>query len=238
MFSAETLHWICNVPIGITICVLGIIGNILSVYVWSRIVKKNRHGNPSTAIYLITMGVCDTALLFFFIFTESTSSIQPSIKSTYPYATFFAWFSFPMFYICVVASIWMTVGVTINRWVLITFPTRGSDIYSKKRTYIGIVIILLFSLLINIPHWFNFKVVMTSSNDTTYSIEKTEYGLSQGAIHYEFWCHCIVLVLAPWITIATLNVLIIKKLRERTIKLTSVKSKYSQYSDGPKIETN
>ena len=36
----KNFRWISNVPIGLSICCIGIIGNILSVVVWSRLLGR------------------------------------------------------------------------------------------------------------------------------------------------------------------------------------------------------
>ena len=67
--SAEKLRWICTVPLGTTIAALGLLGNMLSIYVWHRLVKGKCRGNPSTGIYLIVLGkkiyILGTAVSFY-----------------------------------------------------------------------------------------------------------------------------------------------------------------------------
>ena len=228
MLTPETFNWICTGPLGITICVVGIIGNIISVFIWQRVISKNRQGNPSTAFYLIILGVCDIGVLIFFILTKSISIAESYLKTTYSYDVFYAWFSFPMLSVCIVASVWLIVGVTINRWVLIAYPTQSYRIYSKNKTYLVISATLFFTVAVNIPQWFKFKVVAATNG--TYMIAKTTYGVSESEFNYTMWFHCVVLVLVPWFLIAVFNALIVKKLRERTTTLTSIESKCSIYS--------
>lgn len=56
-----------------------------------------------------------------------------------------------------------------------------------------------------------------------HKIVPTEFGASEDSINYEFWAHCIVLVLAPWFTILSLNVAIIHKLRRQKQKFSNGK---------------
>ena len=48
-----------------------------------------------------------------------------------------------------------------------------------------------------------------------YTFDLTHYGKQGGAQRYEFWVHCIFLVLAPWLSVAILNGFIINNLLVR-----------------------
>lgn len=220
MVDAKDLHWICSVPLGATIAAFGILGNIISILIWQRIIKSKLRGNQSTALYLIALGVCDTGLLVFFLLTDTIKANHPEIVNNYSYAAFFSWFGFPIFFIFLVASIWLVVGVTLNRFFMITFPTKVKSMYTTNRTYMGIAVFLAFSVIINIPHFFSYHPKETNG---TYTLALTEYGESQGSIDYEFWVHCIFVVLAPWFTIAVLNASIVYKLTQQMKKFNSKK---------------
>lgn len=81
---------------------------------------------------------------------------------------------------------------------------------SNKRALVGIGIIALLCFIINTPHFKTFYPIPGSDrapSDAAFGF--TEFGLSEGSQRYEFWVHCMFLVLVPWLTIFTLNLLII-----------------------------
>jgi len=215
MVEAAHLHWIASVPLGATIAAFGILGNIITIIVWNRLIKGKLKDNQSTGIHLITLALCDTGLLVFFLLSDTVKANNKDLAHNYAYASFFSWFAFPIFYFFVVASIWMVVAVTLNRYIMIQFPTRVRKIYSGWRTYASVGVFLAFSLIVNIPHFFNYHVPFKNG---TYNLELTEYGNTDGSKNYEFWVHCIFLVLAPWFSIVTLNALIIYKLSQQMKK--------------------
>lgn len=217
---AAKLHKIASVPLGATIATFGLIGNIISIIVWNRLIKSKLKDNQSTGLYFIALAFCDGGLLVFFLLSDTLKSNNPSLSHNYIFASFWAWFAFPVFFIFVVASIWMVVGVTLNRYVMIQFPTRVRKIYSKSRTLVSIAIFFSFSVIVNIPHFFTYTVPCRNG---TYSIEFTEYGKGKGSTNYEFWVHCIFLVLAPWLTIIVLNTLILRKLSKQMKKVKEMK---------------
>ena len=217
--NTKQLHWICSVPIGLTVSIIGLIGNFVSCLVWNRIVKSKLRGNQSTGIYLIVLGIVDSGFLLFFILIDPIRMINPDVDKSYAYASFFSWFGFPLFFMFLVASIWLVVGVTLNRFIMIQFPTRVRDWYDKTRTFGGIFAFIAFSVFINIPHFWNFHPKKVNG---TYSIALTEYGSGDGSKNYEFWVHCIFVVLAPWAMIAILNALIVYRLSTQMKKFIEV----------------
>ena len=157
--NAETLHWLCSVPVGITIASIGILGNTVSIRIWYQLCQSKLRRNKSTAHYFIWLAVCDMVLLLFFLLQDSLPNLFPGIKTGYYFGAMWCWFLFPMFFFSLVASIWMVVGITMNRFIMITFPTRAQVIYSQTRSKLGIFGIILFAFLVNLPHFFSYHVV-------------------------------------------------------------------------------
>ena len=54
------------------------------------------------------------------------------------------------------------------------------------------------------------------SRQVTFAIHETEYGKSEAFFNYMSWCHCFIFVDIPWITVALLNIFIMRKMRERS----------------------
>lgn len=211
-------------PVGFGISIFGMIGNALSIIIWNNLIQRKCVGNRSTASYIIAMGICDNGLLIFFLLTDTLPTSFPHIKEHYAYAVFFSWFAFPLFFIFLVASIWLVATVTLNRLLLTVFPMHGRKFYSSKNTNISIGVVVSFATIVNIPHFFNYQA------EESQGLQVTQYGSSLRSKNYEFWVHCILLVLIPWFTIATSNVLIIRKLRHQMKKFNSRKGEISNSS--------
>ncbi|XP_022318229.1 FMRFamide receptor-like [Crassostrea virginica] len=205
MAMAKKMHWYSSSIFGTIFVIVGIIGNILSIMIWSR--KSMR---TSTGIYLIAQALSDMGLLIFFFITDSLPMIAPSVKTSYAFGVFFSYIGYPIFFLFVVYSIWMTVGVTVDRYIQVCWFTKAKEMCSNKRALVGIGIIALLCFIINTPHFKTFYPIPGSDrapSDAAFGF--TEFGLSEGSQRYEFWVHCMFLVLVPWLTIFTLNLLII-----------------------------
>jgi len=133
---AKRMHWVTSVIIGTLFVCPGLVGNSLSMYIWSR--KSMR---SSTGTYLIAQALADSGLLIFFYLVDVISMINPDIKKNYVYAVFFSYIGYPIFFFFVVSSIWLTVGVTVDRYIQVCWITKA-----KVRPAI-IYLFLLFYLI-------------------------------------------------------------------------------------------
>ena len=181
--------------------------------------KTKRTGGTATGIYLITLGIVDSGLLFFFLLTDSIPTNSPAVKKSYAYASFFSYFGYPIFFFFVVASIWIMIGVTVTRFIMVKFPVKAKDWCSSRRAYFGIAATLTAIFIINVPHFFSYRPVKVKGGHT---FKLTEYGSSESAQMYEFWVHCMFMVLVPWATIAILNAIIIHSMLSRTKYMQSL----------------
>ena len=213
------MHWVSSVPLGATISVIGVLGNAISVWVWYRILKKKIDSSSATSIYLIALGIIDCCLLVFFLLTNSLPSGTPTVVHNYAFAVFYSYIGFPFLYFFIVSSIWLLVGVTLSRFLIVTTPVKSRAWCTPFRTLMSIAIILGFSFVINAPHFFNFYPGKVNG---TYDILETAYAKTGGSKMYEFWVHCMFLVLVPWLALVVLNSSIIWTMRQRAMKSVTI----------------
>jgi len=84
---------------------------------------------------------------------------------------------------------------------------------SENAAQTGVALITLLCFIINTPHFVTYYPVpdeMRAPNQTAY--QYTEFGIGSGSKLYEFWVHCMFLVLAPWITIMYMNLAIVRRI--------------------------
>lgn len=118
--TAQTMHWYSSVIFGTIFVIVGLIGNSFSISVWGR--KKMR---SSTGTYLIAQAIADSGLLAFFFITDSLVMICPSIKTIYGFGVFFSYIGYPIFFLFVILSIWITVGVTVDRYIQVCWISQS-----------------------------------------------------------------------------------------------------------------
>ncbi|KAI0221976.1 hypothetical protein LSAT2_026769 [Lamellibrachia satsuma] len=68
------------------------------------------------------------------------------------------------------ASVWVTVLITVNRYIAVYLPYKASQLYTFLKAKKHLAFVLLFAVLYNIPIFTLFRVVYeTSDNGTTYT---------------------------------------------------------------------
>ncbi|CAG5115072.1 unnamed protein product [Candidula unifasciata] len=228
---ANNLHFIMSAVIGPVVCLLGMAGNILSIITWQR---PGMGG--STGRYLIGQGVANLCLLLMFLLCDSLQYWLPAVKYSVIYGAFFSYFGFPVFYLAITCSIWYTVGLTVDRYIMVCWITKAKRLCNEARANVGLVLITLNSFMINVPHFASFTPVFLkhSGEVNNSNIEKpkvaftqTNFGAGEGGKFYEFWIHCIVLILVPWVSVLYMNIMIILKISEANNRMADKKTSQS-----------
>lgn len=220
MAMAKKMHWVSSVVFGTIFMAIGLTGNTLSIMVWRRKSMK-----CSTGTYLIAQALVDSGVLLLFFVADTIMMIWPEVKTSYAYGSFYAYFAYPIFFLFVVCSIWMTVGVTVDRYIQVCWITHAKTMCSDKRSYTGIGIIIFLCFIVNLPHFMTYTPVhpdMRSPGAQAY--ELTEFGQGEGSQNYEFWVHCMFLVLVPWLTIFVMNMLMICTVSRMNKKMAATRS--------------
>ena len=228
----ETFPWVCLVPVSSCICFLGIWMNVLSIFVWKRVMRSNKRGNKSTALYLVGLAYCNIGYLVFFLLVETLPMFSEDVINTYLYNVFYSWFGFPALNTFFIANIWLVLAAVLNRWALLAYPVRSRDFYTDKMTKLTIAITLLISLLFSVPNLLKYYPQKVNTN--IYQLQLTKYGSSQAAFNFQFWCHCVFLTIAPLAVTAFVDWSIIKqfgfkfrpKPKEKVVTLKSLTGKY------------
>jgi hypothetical protein len=172
---------ILNNYIGPILCLFGVCGNLLNLII---LFKGNLNESPYT--YLKTMAVTDMfALILSFI-----HMIISSKSSSYSWQFFNVYFFFPLVNFFMAASVWLTVGVTIDRFVYVKFPLWARGYCSVHRAKARIVFILLFTLLVTIPRFFCYVV---ETDGSKYTMKSTEFRSSSSYYYRIYDIACITL---------------------------------------------
>lgn len=220
MTVPNRLHFINSAIIGPIFCFPGMIANILSILVWNRSSMRS-----STGRYLTGQAIADFLLLFCFIVTDSAQAWDMTLGTRYSFGWFFSYIGYPVFFFSLVLSIWYTVGVTIDRYIMVCWITKAKTMCSEKRANFGLLLITVNGFLINLPHFFSFKPVESVNGSLAYTL--TEFGGGPGGNFYEFWIHCIILILVPWVSVFFMNIKIIQKIRRSNRRMSTKKTSQS-----------
>ena len=103
-------------------------------------------------------------------------------------------------------------GLTVFSVFFVITTFCFQDLCNTRRAVTGLGIISTLCFIINIPHFCTFKPVQDEDrNITDDAFMQTTFGGGAGSQNYEFWVHCMFLVLAPVSSVFILNMLIIRE---------------------------
>ncbi len=157
----------------------------------------------ATSIFIIALAVADCLLLIFYILVETIPAASSATTSSHWYIFFYCYFGYPLYYFFIIFSTWMIVAVTVCRYIVVKYPLKNKVMCSPFRCFLSIIIIITFVSAVNIPRFFIYHPKPV--NGTFYMV-KTEFGLSRVAQMYKFWVHCLLLMLAPWVSLSLMNI--------------------------------
>lgn len=167
-YGADVLQFylILNGLSGSMICCFGIIGNIFSIVIFSRM---SRAFSSSTNIILLAIAVTDLMVLSLYILYDFVCIVLPPSPiidfhhiqkkhvGTFMYFLYYTWlYPANMF---ITASNWCTVSVMVFRFIAIYFPLKACQWCTPTRAKIVLVIITILSILSVIPDCFTIHLI-------------------------------------------------------------------------------
>lgn len=171
------------------VAIIGLVLNSFTILV----LLHPRMRNFSTNAYLTTLSLANIVCLINFILLYSIRYIvsyeffkRNAIDSSgtgdiHPYESFInliygIWS--PIFTTFQLYAIYLTVAVTVDRWIYVTWPLKADTICTMKNTFRAVGIIFLFCFMYNLPRWFEIESYQfkSSTNRTYYQARHTKFG--------------------------------------------------------------
>ncbi|XP_061605195.1 probable G-protein coupled receptor 139 [Phyllopteryx taeniolatus] len=186
---------------------LGLPANILTVVILSQLVLRRQ---KSSYNYLLALAAADIMVLLLIVFVDFiledfilVTPLPPSVNSAVQVLEFCS----------IHTSIWITVPLTVDRYIAVCHPLRYHTVSYPARTRRVIFAVYVGCLLSAAPYywwpelWHSLPAVASGGG-----------GESNGrtaAQHVLVWAHCATIYLLPCAVFFTLNAVIVRKLRRR-----------------------
>ena len=201
-FSVADL--VCYKYIGPAICIFGIICNILSLWVLSK-----GHLGDSYYLQMKTLAITDAAaLILSFPFMMFCIQTQEYFWRWYEIYIFL-----PLVNFFTASSVWITVIMTIERFIFVKYPLWARWNCSKYNTRFRIWIVITLAIVINIPRFFCYEIV---TYDNSLVIYPTLFRDSE--FYYAMDIFCItILHFIPLLIFSVLNSYLVLKLGKAKI---------------------
>lgn len=157
------------------ICIVGLFGNTLSMYVLGKDSQS-----PVASFMLQWLAAADNLFLVLWgIHFSLTYLIKYANLDVHDLWVLIRVYSYPILFIAQTATIWMTVVIAASRYVSVCIPFRAAQIVTMPNTKKAVYGTWCFSILYNIPRYFEAYLIPPHGNITTYTYTKTAFGVSE-----------------------------------------------------------
>ncbi|CAB3385042.1 Hypothetical predicted protein [Cloeon dipterum] len=199
------------------VSLLGILGNVLTMVILSRPQMRS-----SINCLLVGLARCDAALLVAAILIFSLPSIA-AYTGWLPHYSYYVYpsiarFVYPVGLIAQTGSVYLTLTVTLERYVAVCHPLRARSLCTYGRARIYVVLIVLFSVLYNTPRFFEVERVsdvLPPHNTTVYMVSAS--ALRNHPLYitiYVNWSYLLVMYFVPFLALAVFNCAIYMQVRK------------------------
>lgn len=142
--------------LGSTLAILGFLGNTLSMVVLHR-----RQMRSSTSYYLLSLAIYDNGILLGMMLYFCLPALIPYVTFLNDYRTFMSFslpYGYPFSLSAQMGSIYTCVGFTVERFIAVCRPLHAANTCTRSRTIRAIIVIFIWSVVYNIPRFFQYKV--------------------------------------------------------------------------------
>ncbi|CAC5402508.1 OPRL1 [Mytilus coruscus] len=199
------------------VCILGIIGNTLTL-----IVLSHKDMATSTNVYLSALAVSDTIKLindfFYFIMVvlqdQNLDKDMRLISNFYPYAHY-------IFNMSVCVTAWLTVSVAVERYISICHITKAKEMCTITKARIVSTVVFLTMIILTVPSALRYEAIHQVDNNknvTCYTVLPSALGNNSDFMDPYTWVQNSLRSIIPLIVLIFLNARIINELRKQRVK--------------------
>ncbi|XP_045760503.1 FMRFamide receptor-like isoform X2 [Maniola jurtina] len=193
----------------------GLLGNALAVLVLSRPQMRS-----SVNCLLVGLAACDTALIL-------TSVLLFGLTAVYPYAGALRYYyyhvcprltpyAYPLANVAQTMSVYLTLIVTVERWVAVCHPFRAKALCTSSRARWYVLGTAAFAFAYNAPKFFEAEVVAVGDPavEVIYCVRaNVDFRTDRYVAVYIHWMYLVVMYIVPFSALAALNACIVRQVR-------------------------
>lgn len=205
---------------GTSIAVMGIISNIITAFVLTRPSMRSPNN-----MYLTTLAVFDACVLITAVGLYSIEYIFEYTDNIPLYETWITYVSniYAVSHIAQTGSAYITVAVTIERYVAVVHPERSKMICGQKGSAYAIFWVICFAILFNCTKFFEIDVAKVDNCTGFAAYELVESSLVKNDTYsmiYSLWITQMVMVFIPFLVLLIFNTIIAVTIRKSLHQLS------------------
>lgn len=193
---------------------LGLAGNLISITILSRPKMRSSINCCLIGLTSFDMIVTSTSILMFGLpeISEYTATMMWYANGLYQRVTPFV---YPLGLIAQTGSIYLTVTVTVERYVAVCIPLKARSLCTYGRAKIYVLAVALFSVVYNLPRFWEVSYKECNIEDTFFVIVAPS-ALRQSRFYiqiYIMWLYLLIMYLIPFLSLMVFNSFIYEKVR-------------------------
>ena len=222
-FNCQLYRFIMSVGLTGSLCFFGIVGNVLTLLVFSKFNRNStdKKSRSSATLLLSGLAVSDILLLLTLLIVKVSTSL---ISFTKIYPGFFVSksFAFLMVYgwpcvgIAQSVNTWITVLVTMHRFIAIVSPHKTIIHCTFNKARIHLILVTILTTLYELPTFFDneIKEMINSDNKTFYIPTYGELNLNYWyQLLYKTTFYYLTMYIVPWILLCVMTVFLIRAVK-------------------------
>ena len=212
----RTFRIVVNVFVVGILCLVGFVGNALSV----AVLRRDRDKKNTTNWLLQTLAVADTLYLCASVFVQTLKTINadtnwwPDLQRAFPYLEPYIW---PFASIAQTITVWLVMLVTIDRYIAVCLPLK-TNMRTLQRTKLAVAIVVIAAILYNVPRFLEREIITkfdSCTNRTILETKKTKFRENRVYfLVYKTIMYFIFRTIGPLLALIILNLRLVKALRE------------------------
>ncbi|KAK2141097.1 hypothetical protein LSH36_1164g00048 [Paralvinella palmiformis] len=196
--SMPMVRFVCEVVVNIPLALVGIVANILILIVLNR--QKKR---LTTNVLLQALALADTLILASSILLRSLRYVGwRAFNDLYHYVFVSL---YPCVYFFRLADTWITVVMTIDRYIAVCRPLQAHRLCTLRRTYAAIGVIVLATFGFSVPRFFEFRLIDLSVSRLGF-VHTPLVANRTYTIAYRMISFFVIMYLIPMVALVALNV--------------------------------
>ena len=212
--------------VGLTgsLCLFGIVGNILTLLVFRRFNKKSsdQKSRSSAPLLLSGLAVSDSLLLFALLVMKTAPSfisftkIYPQLFQTGAYWYWFA-YGWPCVGVTLTVNTWVTVLITIHRFIAIISPHKAGIYCTYSKAKVHLIVLVVMVTIYALPTFWELQIITMTNN-----FNETIYVPYNGKLSLDYWyqflykttLYYLLMYIIPWILLAVMTIFLVKAVKQ------------------------
>ncbi len=205
-----------------TICILGVIGNGMTVVVLTRrrLLSSMDRLEKSANYGLIALAFSDMMFCVLVFPQTFITEMNPPIHNHLVYQLYYKIYGSACINLFLMISTWLIVAMAVNRYIVVIYPFRARQTLGTRRTLCSLLLVYIGSLIFTLPFFLHVGIYKCKNNEMDlmfYFNKRWHPDVSDVVRFYIRWIWPIFADFIPVLVLAWCNTHLIRELRAASI---------------------